>query len=191
MDALSPPVRRRCRAARPPRRALAAAAAAHAALRPQRRPHRQGARPHRARDAGLRRGLCRHRRRGSSCSRWCRKAISCGAAPRKDAVATARPDILDRNGLILATDVRAPSLFAEPRKIIDVDEAIELLTAVLPDLDATELRDRLSTAPRLRLAQARDHAAAAAGNPPARPARRRLPGRRTSASIRTAPRSRT
>ena len=40
----------------------------------------------------------------------------------QDAVATARPDILDRNGMILATDVRAPSLFAEPRKIIDVDE---------------------------------------------------------------------
>jgi len=63
----------------------------------------------------------------------------------KDAIATARPDILDRNGMMLATDVRAPSLFAEPRKIIDVDEAVELLTAVLPDLDATELRDRLST----------------------------------------------
>jgi len=63
----------------------------------------------------------------------------------RDAVATARPDILDRDGLILATDVRAPSLFAEPRKIIDVDEATELLTAVLPDLDATELRDRLGS----------------------------------------------
>ena len=63
----------------------------------------------------------------------------------KDAIATARPDILDRNGMILATDVRAPSLFAEPRKIIDVDEAVELLTAVLPDFDAIELRDRLST----------------------------------------------
>ena len=49
-----------------------------------------------------------------------------------DAVATARPDILDRNGEILATDVRAPSLFAEPRRIIDVDEAIELLTACCP-----------------------------------------------------------
>src|SRR5712675_2829454 len=54
-----------------------------------------------------------------------------------DAVATARPDILDRNGEILATDVRAPSLFGEPRRIIDVDEAIELLTAVMPDLDTT------------------------------------------------------
>ena len=62
-----------------------------------------------------------------------------------DAIATARPDILDRNGAILATDVKAPSLFAEPRKLIDVDEAEELLTAVLPDLDANEVRDRLSS----------------------------------------------
>src|ERR1700742_4124982 len=29
----------------------------------------------------------------------------------QDATATARPDILDRNGQILATDVKAPSLF--------------------------------------------------------------------------------
>jgi len=63
----------------------------------------------------------------------------------QDAVATARPDIVDRNGEILATDVRTPSLFAEPRKIIDVDEAVELLTATLPDLDANELRERLSS----------------------------------------------
>src|SRR5215216_7561423 len=63
----------------------------------------------------------------------------------QDAVATARPDILDRNAQILATDVKAPSLFGEPRKIIDVDEAVELLTAVLPDLDATEVRERLSS----------------------------------------------
>ena len=62
-----------------------------------------------------------------------------------DAVATARPDILDRNGEILATDVRVPSLFAEPHRIIDVDDAVELLTAVLPDLDATEVRKRLSS----------------------------------------------
>jgi cell division protein FtsI (penicillin-binding protein 3) len=62
-----------------------------------------------------------------------------------DAVATARPDIIDRNGQILATDIKAASLFAEPRKIIDVDEAVELLTAVLPDLDASEVRERLSS----------------------------------------------
>jgi cell division protein FtsI (penicillin-binding protein 3) len=63
----------------------------------------------------------------------------------QDAVATARPDILDRRGEILATDVKSPSLFAEPRKLIDVDEAVELLTAVMPDLDAKEVRERLSS----------------------------------------------
>jgi cell division protein FtsI (penicillin-binding protein 3) len=62
----------------------------------------------------------------------------------QDAIATARPDIVDRNGEILATDVKAPSLFGEPRRIIDKDEAIELLTATLPDLDTLEVRERFS-----------------------------------------------
>ena len=62
-----------------------------------------------------------------------------------DAVATARPDILDRNGEILATDVRMPSLFGEPHRIIDKDEAVELLATVIPDLDAAEVRERLSS----------------------------------------------
>ena len=47
-----------------------------------------------------------------------------GRAAAQDAIATARPDIVDRNGEILATDVKAPSLFGEPRRIIDKDEAI-------------------------------------------------------------------
>jgi cell division protein FtsI (penicillin-binding protein 3) len=63
----------------------------------------------------------------------------------QDAIATARPDIVDRNGVILATDVKTPSLFGEPRRIIDTDEAVELLTAALPDLDAGEVRERLSS----------------------------------------------
>ncbi len=63
----------------------------------------------------------------------------------QDAVATARPDILDRNGEILAIDVRMPSLFGEPHRIIDVDEASELLTAVMTDADAAELRERLAS----------------------------------------------
>ena len=63
----------------------------------------------------------------------------------QDAIATARPDIVDRNGEVLATDVKAPSLFGEPRRIIDKDEAIELLTAALPDLDTAEARTRLSS----------------------------------------------
>jgi cell division protein FtsI (penicillin-binding protein 3) len=66
-------------------------------------------------------------------------------AAAQDVVATARPDIIDRNGEILATDVKAPSLFGEPRRIIDKDEAIELLTATVPDLDEAEVRERLSS----------------------------------------------
>src|SRR5580692_9434671 len=62
-----------------------------------------------------------------------------------DAVATARPDIVDRNGEILATDLKTPSLFAEPRRIIDPDEATELLAGVMPDLDSREVRDRLGS----------------------------------------------
>ncbi|KPF66016.1 penicillin-binding protein [Bosea sp. AAP35] len=62
-----------------------------------------------------------------------------------NAISSARPDIVDRNGDVLATDIRTVSVFAEPRKILDKDEATELLTAVLPDLDAKDLRDRLGT----------------------------------------------
>ncbi len=63
----------------------------------------------------------------------------------QDALATARPDIIDRNGEILATDLKTPSLFAEPRRIIDPDEATELLAGVMPDLDSREVRDRLGS----------------------------------------------
>jgi len=61
----------------------------------------------------------------------------------QEAVATARPDIVDRNGQILATDIKAASLYAEPRKLIDKDEAVELLTAVLPELDTPDIRERI------------------------------------------------
>jgi cell division protein FtsI (penicillin-binding protein 3) len=55
-----------------------------------------------------------------------------------------RPDILDRNGEILATDLQAVSVFAEPNKLVDKDEAVELITSVLPDLDAKALREKFS-----------------------------------------------
>ena len=62
-----------------------------------------------------------------------------------EASSRARPQIVDRNGEILAADVRIDSVFAEPRNIVDKDEAVELLTAVLPSLDAKELRDKLAS----------------------------------------------
>jgi cell division protein FtsI (penicillin-binding protein 3) len=61
------------------------------------------------------------------------------------AAAGARPDLLDRNGNILATDVKTMSVFAEPRNLIDKDEAVELITAVLPDVNARELRERFNS----------------------------------------------
>jgi cell division protein FtsI (penicillin-binding protein 3) len=59
-------------------------------------------------------------------------------------IATSRPDLVDRNGEILATDIKMASLYAEPRNIIDPDEAAELITSVLPDLSASKLRKKLS-----------------------------------------------
>ncbi|MEQ1716423.1 MAG: penicillin-binding protein 2 [Hyphomicrobium sp.] len=56
----------------------------------------------------------------------------------------ARPDIIDRNGRLLATDVEAPSLFADPAIVLDRDELVEKLSTVLPDLDQGELRAALS-----------------------------------------------
>ncbi|WP_156421360.1 peptidoglycan D,D-transpeptidase FtsI family protein [Aureimonas sp. AU40] len=57
----------------------------------------------------------------------------------------ARPNILDRNGQVLAMDIPSASVYAEPRRMVDVDEAIEGLTRVFPDLDPADLRKRLSS----------------------------------------------
>jgi cell division protein FtsI (penicillin-binding protein 3) len=54
-----------------------------------------------------------------------------------------RPDIIDRRGRLLATDVGTHSLYADPQLVQDTDEAIEKLTAALPALDAAELRKTL------------------------------------------------
>lgn len=59
------------------------------------------------------------------------------------AISAARPDLVDRNGEILATDIRTASLYAEPRRILDVDEAAEAIHSVLPELSLPWLRDRL------------------------------------------------
>ena len=55
-----------------------------------------------------------------------------------------RPDIVDRNGVVMATDIAVASLFADPRKISDIDEAVELITATLPELDVKSLREKLT-----------------------------------------------
>ncbi|MBS0232407.1 MAG: penicillin-binding protein 2 [Proteobacteria bacterium] len=60
------------------------------------------------------------------------------------ATSFSRPDIVDRNGRLLATDLEAPSIFADPGIIVDRDEVVEKLTTVLPDLDGRQLFRDLS-----------------------------------------------
>lgn len=61
------------------------------------------------------------------------------------AITAKRPDIRDRNGQTLATDIVTSSLYAEPNKIVDVDEAVEKLQSVLPELDFKKVHSRLSS----------------------------------------------
>jgi cell division protein FtsI (penicillin-binding protein 3) len=60
-------------------------------------------------------------------------------------VTASRPDIIDRNGEVLATDIKTASLFAEPRRIVDADEAIEKLSTVLPEIDYEQTYNKLKS----------------------------------------------
>ncbi len=60
------------------------------------------------------------------------------------ATSFSRPDIVDRNGRLLATDLEAPSIFADAGLVLDRDEVVEKLSTVLPDLNADELLRALS-----------------------------------------------
>ncbi|EUB96130.1 Peptidoglycan glycosyltransferase [Rhizobium sp. CF080] len=62
-----------------------------------------------------------------------------------DRLLASRPDLVDRNGAVLATDIRTVSLFAEPNKIIDADEVIEKLSTVLNDLDVKGTYSKLTS----------------------------------------------
>lgn len=71
-----------------------------------------------------------------------------GDQPRFDgrvinATLASRPIINDRNGVPMALDILVPSLFAEPRRIIDIDEATAAIRFVLPELKEKWLRARL------------------------------------------------
>jgi cell division protein FtsI (penicillin-binding protein 3) len=61
------------------------------------------------------------------------------------AAVASRPDIVDRNGQLLATDLRTMSLYAEPRRIVDADEAVEKLATVIPNLDWSDTHKKLQS----------------------------------------------
>ena len=56
-----------------------------------------------------------------------------------------RADILDRNGKLLATTLDSPSLYADPRQIIDPREATRAIASVLPQLDPAETYAKLTS----------------------------------------------
>lgn len=68
--------------------------------------------------------------------------VSASIAGGAHAVAS-RPNIVDRHGKLLATDLNMVSLYAEPRRIVDADEVVEKLAQVVPNLDWSETHRRL------------------------------------------------
>lgn len=57
----------------------------------------------------------------------------------------ARADIVDRNGVLLATSLKTASLFANPRKIADPASAAHRLVEILPDLSEEVIAARLGS----------------------------------------------
>lgn len=55
-----------------------------------------------------------------------------------------RSDILDRNGKILATSLKTSSLYADPKMILDAEDAAHKLVSVFPDLSYDDLQKKLS-----------------------------------------------
>ena len=56
-----------------------------------------------------------------------------------------RPDIVDRNGEVMATDIVTASLYADGREIVDPVETAQQLASVLPDLNADDVAAKLET----------------------------------------------
>lgn len=66
-------------------------------------------------------------------------------APSASEMRTGRADITDRNGEVLATTLETASMFANPRKILDADDAARLLVKALPDLREAEIAAKLKS----------------------------------------------
>jgi cell division protein FtsI (penicillin-binding protein 3) len=73
------------------------------------------------------------------------------AEPRSTAGETAGPlrmdraDIVDRNGVLLATNLETASLYANPRQVLDAIQAAQQLAGVVPDLSESELAEKLAS----------------------------------------------
>ena len=66
-------------------------------------------------------------------------------APRVQELRMDRANVVDRNGVLLATNLATASLFANPRKVIDPDETARQLAAALPELREAEVVRQLKS----------------------------------------------
>lgn len=66
-------------------------------------------------------------------------------APAPHGPATGRADIVDRNGIVLAISLPVVSLYANPREVLDADEAATKLAQALPDLSREEILAKLTS----------------------------------------------
>ncbi|MEE8279092.1 MAG: penicillin-binding protein 2 [Alphaproteobacteria bacterium] len=57
-----------------------------------------------------------------------------------------RADIVDRNGVLLATSLATASLYANPRHVLDAEEAAAKLTRALPELSRADVLGKLTSA---------------------------------------------
>lgn len=63
------------------------------------------------------------------------------AAPEQ---VTKRADIVDRNGIMLATSLTTASVYANPKVMLDKQAAFQKLSQTFPELDKTELKNKLN-----------------------------------------------
>ena len=68
--------------------------------------------------------------------------------PSATVLKTGRADIVDSNGMLLATSLSVPSLYADPKEVIDVEVAARRLLTVLDHLSAAEVTAKLKAAKR-------------------------------------------
>ena len=61
------------------------------------------------------------------------------------APAPTRADIVDRNGKLLATTLDSPSVYANPKQILDAADATQKLIRIFPGLDRNEIYTKLTS----------------------------------------------
>lgn len=66
-------------------------------------------------------------------------------APKAASLQFSRSDIVDRNGVLLATSLPTASLYADPRQVLDPVDAAKQIGETLPDIDVKKLTSRLAS----------------------------------------------